>query len=52
MKTYNIRTYIPGQSWNEEITGNLYCSDGYYRIEDKDGKSHYFPVIFTVIIEL
>jgi hypothetical protein len=49
---YRVYTRFDGVSFDDTIEGSLTCCDNYYHFKDKDGKSCYYPIMFTVIQEL
>ena len=65
MKTYNVRLLIgnfrepfikkhsPTHEWIEEmITGTLSVWDNYYHFKTDEGKSHYYPINYTIVNEI
>lgn len=52
MKTYKIKIYWPyDMTETYSIEGELFLNEGHYCIQDKYGKSHYYPIMFTKIDE-
>jgi len=52
MKKYKIKIYWPHDATeNYIIEGTLWTRDNHYLLEDKDKKSHYYPMMFTKIDE-
>jgi hypothetical protein len=52
MKTYDIFIRWEGQSSQFLITGKLKVFNGFYLIEDQEGKEHYYPINRTMINEI